>query len=54
MALAAAGMSGAQWARANDVSESHLSQVLSGIRPSISLWEKIEAFTEKYLKSVAA
>ena len=50
-ALALARLTAEQWARENDITPGHLSLVLSGDRPSLSLCEKIEEFTEKHLKT---
>jgi transcriptional regulator with XRE-family HTH domain len=52
-ALAAVGMSMRDFAKTEDVSVSHLSQVLSGKRESRTMDEKIAAFTEKNLREVA-
>jgi hypothetical protein len=52
-ALAAVGMSMRDFATAEGVSVSHVSQVLSGKRESRTMDEKIAAFTEKHLEKVA-
>lgn len=52
-ALAAVGMSMRDFATAEGVSVSHVSQVLSGKRESRTMDEKIAAFTEKHLREVA-
>jgi predicted transcriptional regulator len=50
-ALIDAGMSQAAWARQIGISPPHLSQVLAGKRDSMTLVEKIDAFTRKYAKA---
>ncbi len=52
-ALALSRMTAAEWAQANGVHPGHLSAVLAGKRESISLTEKIEAFTDKRLGAAA-
>lgn len=52
-ALRIARMTQAEWAKANDVTQGHLSQVLSGDRESRTLTAKIDAFAEKQLTAVA-
>jgi transcriptional regulator with XRE-family HTH domain len=52
-ALGFAGMSMRDFAKAEGVSISHVSQVLSGKRESRTMDEKIAAFTEKHLRQVA-
>lgn len=53
-ALALAEMLAKDWAEQNDVSESHLSQVLDGKRISKKLSDKVDAFARKWLKDAAA
>lgn len=53
-ALALAEMMARDFARANNVTEGHLSHVLSGTHPSKKLTDKIDAFTERVLKGTAA
>jgi transcriptional regulator with XRE-family HTH domain len=52
-ALRIAGMTQTEWAEENGVTQGHLSQVLSGIRESQSLSEKIDAFAAKHLAAAA-
>lgn len=53
-ALALSEMTATEWAQFHGITQQHLSQVLDGKRESRSLVEKIEAFTEKKLATVAA
>lgn len=48
-ALAIARMTQTDWAESHDVTQGHLSQVLSGRRESLTLVEKIDAFIAKQL-----
>lgn len=52
-ALVAAGVSMSAWARAENVTPGHVSQVLNGKRPGFGLDEKIEAFIAKHTARVA-
>lgn len=53
-ALALAGLTAEQWAEREGITASHLSRVLAGERDSSRLLEKVDAFTEKHLKTAAA
>lgn len=53
-ALAMAGMSMREWATKNDLTAGHVSQYLSGKRDSAVLDERVDAFTAKHLRDVAA
>lgn len=46
--------SAAAWARENDVTPGHLSQVLDGKRESLKLVARIDAFIAKHLPEQAA
>jgi len=52
-ALALAGLTAKQWAEQQDITPSHLSQVLSGKHESRTLIEKVDAFTKKHVRQVA-
>lgn len=52
-ALSLAGLLARDWAEENNISESHLSQVLDGKRVSKTLADKVDAFSRKMLKNVA-
>lgn len=53
-ALALADMTAEQWAEVNDVTPGHLSHVLAEKRESVTLCEKIDEFTQKYLRGTVA
>lgn len=53
-ALAMAGITAREWARQNEVSHGHLSQVVRGIRHSATLAEKIDTFIAKHVRAHAA
>jgi hypothetical protein len=52
-ALALAGMTQESWAESENYTPGYLSNVLSGRFESMTLWDKIDDFTKKHLKSVA-
>lgn len=52
-ALAMAGLTASAWASQEKVTESYLSMILNGQRTNPDVEQKIAAFTERHLRSVA-
>lgn len=52
-ALAMAGLTASAWAEGEEITESYLSMILAGQRQNNDVEQKIAAFTEKHLRSVA-
>lgn len=53
-ALALANLTAEEWAESEGITAGHLSHVLTGKRESLTLCEKIDAFTRKQLKGTVA
>jgi hypothetical protein len=51
-ALALAGTTARDWAKAQDVTPGHLTHVLQGRRESISLTDKIDDFIVEHLRKI--